>query len=129
MNRFVVSLSGPQGTTEEKEAPQPAVPGQSKDTDQGLLLRICKPFPCQVSRARYSGIFLPFPQSPSSSKTSPATAPCSYFSPTSLDSTLVSSLGHPIWGGDLRAVEPGEEGWEVEGPAGKDLGAGWISKL
>ena len=87
------------------------------------------PFLCQVSCARYTGISLPFPPTPSSSKTSPATALCSYFSPTCLDSILVSSLGHSIWGGDSPAVEPGEEGWEVEGPGGKDLGAGWISKL
>lgn len=76
------------------------------------------PFLCQVSCARYTGISLPFPPTPSSSKTSPATALCSYFSPTSLDSILVSSLGHSIWGGDSPAVEPGEEGWEVEGPGG-----------
>ena len=65
------------------------------------------PFPCQVSCARYTRISLPFPLTPSSSKTSPATALCSYFTPTSLDSILVSSLGHLIWGGDLSAVEPG----------------------
>ena len=77
------------------------------------------PFPCQVSCARYTRISLPFPPTPSSSKTSPATALCSYFTPTSLDSILVSSLGHSIWGGDLSAVElgagPGGRIWVQDG--------------